>query len=605
MLLARATVEQLVTVENLFDVLAELRLAKVVPSQFLELPPRDQVAEIDAARALIQPPPTDAPAVCHLDTGVNRGHPLLDFALAQEHVLTVDPNWSPADLKGHGTEMAGVALYGCLTMVLGQNVPHVLRHRLESVKVIPDQGANDPDLYGEITTQAVARAEIAAPRRLQRVFCLTITADGRDEGFPSSWSAAVDQIAAGAEAASAPQRLIVVSAGNVPLESRHEYPDRNHVEGVEDPAQAWNAITVGAYTERVLIRSPDYDNWQPIARPGQLCPASRTSCVWDDKSWPLKPDVVMEGGNNAIDPVTHRADYVDDLSILTTRVSATGALLTTTADTSAAAAMAARYAAIVWARYPDVWPETVRGLLVHSARWTDAMCEEFPDGDRHNRLRCYGYGVPDLQRALWSTQNAATMIVQGALQPFQKVGSQMKTNDMHLHRLPWPTSVLQDLGALQVRMRVTLSYFIEPSPGRRGWTRKHRYQSHGLRFDVKRPLETDDVFHKRISKAAWDEDEEIDHGSDDRDWELGQRLRCKGSVHSDTWSGSAAELAKCGAIAVFPVTGWWKERPHLDCWNRRARYSLVVTIETAATDIDLYTPIAAQIGVPVEVVAVT
>src|SRR5690606_21472063 len=46
------------------------------------------------------------------------------------------------------------------------------------------------------------------------------------------------------------------------------------------------------------------------------------------------------------------------------------------------------------------------------------------------------------------------------------------------------------------------------------------------------------------------------------------------SVHSDTWSGTAAELAECGVIAVFPVTGWWKERPHLNCWNRQARYSL-------------------------------
>ena len=38
-------------------------------------------------------------------------------------------------------------------------------------------------------------------------------------------------------------------------------------------------------------------------------------------------------------------------------------------------------------------------------------------------------------------------------------------------------------------MRVTLSYFIEPNPSQRGNSR-YRYQSHGLRFDVKRPTET-------------------------------------------------------------------------------------------------------------------
>jgi hypothetical protein len=50
---------------------------------------------------------------------------------------------------------------------------------------------------------------------------------------------------------------------------------------------------------------------------------------------------------------------------------------------------------------------------------------------------------------------------------------------------------------------------------------------------------------------------------------------------------------------VFPVTGWWKERPHLQRWNRTARYALVITLETEATEIDLYTPIATQIGIPV------
>lgn len=601
-LLARATIGQLMEIENLFDFLAELRLAKILPGEFLALPPRDQVDFIEDARSRVQPPPDDAPAVCHLDTGVNRGHPLIEVALHADHVLSIEPGWSAADKRGHGTEMAGLSLYGCLTGIWNSAGPITLRHRLESVKILPDMGRNDPDLYGDITAQAVSRIEIVVPDRSRRAFCLTVTTDGRDEGYPSSWSAALDQICSAAEEPNAPSRLVIVSAGNVPPEERHEYPDRNRVLGVEDPAQAWNVLTVGASTHLHTIQQRGYDGWRPVAHPGQLSPSSRTSLIWDDKSWPLKPDIVMEGGNSAIDPSTNRPDYVDDLSLLTTRVSPAGALLTTTGDTSAASALAARYAAILWTHYPELWPESVRGLLVHSARWTDAMLEEFPDAERHNRVRCYGFGIPDLQRALWSASNAATLILQGSLQPFDKKdGAVAKTKDMHLHRLPWPTSVLQDLGELEVRMRVTLSYFIEPSPGRRGWTRRHRYQSHGLRFDVKRPLETSEDFHKRISKAAWDEDEgDIDHGRDDRNWELGDQLRRKGSLHSDMWSGTAAQLADCGVIAVFPVTGWWKERPHLNRWNRQARYSLIVSIETDSADVDLYTPIATQIGVQVE-----
>ena len=604
-LLARASVAQWTQVVNLFGMLAELRLAKRLSGEFVDMTPREQASMITEAIARIEPPPLDSPAVCHLDTGVNRGHPLLEFALSESDLLACTPDWSPADThpQQHGTGMAGIALYGCLTELFSTTEPVRLRHRLESVKILSHEAPNDPDLYGDITDQAISRVEIVSPNRA-RALCLTVTADGRDDGYPSSWSAALDKACAPEEGGRS--RLILVSAGNTPPDGRHEYPNHNHLHGVEDPAQAFNVVTVGAYTERAVIQMTGYDGWQPVAEPGRLSPASRTSIVWQDKSWPLKPDVVMEGGNLAIDPTTQHADYVDDLMLLTTRMSATGALLTSTADTSAATALAARYAAIIYAHYPNLWPETVRGLLVHSARWTDAMRREFPDGQRHNRLRCYGFGVPDLERGLWSAKSAATLIIEGELQPFDKSGSGIKTKDMHLHRLPWPAQVLQDLGEVEIRMRVTLSYFIEPSPGRRGWTRKHRYQSHGLRFEVKHPLETDTDFHKRLSRAAWDDDEEEAATiNDERQWELGFQLRCKGSIHSDTWTGTAAQLAECGVVAVFPVTGWWKERPHLERWNRKARYSLLVTLETPRIDIDLYTPIAAQVGVPVEAIVET
>lgn len=601
-LLAKGTLNDLVRIENLFDILAELRLAKKLAGEFLELPPRDQAALVRQAVERIRPPAEDAPAVCHLDTGVNRGHPLLEFAVHQDHVVAVEPDWHPADRRGHGTEMAGLALYGCLTKVLGNDSFVVLQHRIESVKILSDIDATDPDLYGEVTAQAASTIEIIAPSRSQRVFCLTVTANSNDDGYPSSWSAALDQICASAGQIGRSGRLVIVSAGNIPLVDRRDYPDSNARSSIEDPAQSWNALTVGACTQLSTIYQPGYERWRPVAEPGRLSPCSRTSAGWEDQSWAIKPDIVMEGGNSAIDPASKHADFVDDLSLLTTRVSPTGALLTTTADTSASTALAARCAAMIWAQYPALWPESVRGLMVHSARWTPAMLKEFPFDQRHSRLRSYGYGIPDLQRALWSASNAATLIIQDALTPFDKAqGESVKTKDMHLHRLPWPVSVLEDLGELPVQMRVTLSYFIEPSPGRRGWTDRHRFQSHGLRFDVKRPTETEAAFHKRNSRAAWDDDDNVKQGTDGRKWELGSKLRSKGSIHSDTWIGTAVELANSGMIAIFPVTGWWRERPHLNRWNSKARYSLIVSIETEATDVDLYTPIETLVKAAVEV----
>jgi hypothetical protein len=149
-LLARASINQLTQVANLFDVLAELRLAKRLAAEFVEMSPRDQAALIEEAIGRVQAPPFDAPAVCHFDTGVNRGHPLLEMALAERDVLACDPGWSATDTdpQQHGTGMAGIALYGCLTGLFSNAETVRLSHRLESVKILNRDGANEPDLYG-------------------------------------------------------------------------------------------------------------------------------------------------------------------------------------------------------------------------------------------------------------------------------------------------------------------------------------------------------------------------------------------------------------------------------------------------------------------------
>jgi hypothetical protein len=505
--------------------------------------------------------------------------------------------------------MAGVALFDSVEDALKSTGPVELGHRLESVKILPPTGENEPDSYGRITQLAVGLAEATAPNR-RRVACLAVTADSRDGGLPSSWSAAVDELAAGGDVFINPQ-LVCVSAGNLRNEIHspdYSYPIlRGERAGIEDPAQAWNAVTVGAITNLAYFDEASFRGYQPVAPAGDLSPTSRTSLAWPEElrdGWAIKPDIVMEGGNWAEDAAGTR-DTPDGLGILTTVVTRDGALLTTTRDTSPATAAAARLAAQIWSTYPDLRPETIRGLLVHSARWTEAMHKRFP-GKRKDevqqRLRCYGYGVPDRTRAIHSAANAVTLLVEGELQPYKKDGSEYKTNEMRLHALPWPVEALQALGPVDITMRVTLSYFVEPSPGRRGWTDRHCYASHGLRFDLQRPLESIPVLLERLSASALAAPcVPNDHPKDTRDWVVGPQKRNQGSIHCDWWEGTAAELAQCRHLVVYPVTGWWRQRPHLERWASKARYSLIVSLETESVDLDLYTAIANQIGVATEV----
>ena len=60
------------------------------------------------------------------------------------------------------------------------------------------------------------------------------------------------------------------------------------------------------------------------------------------------------------------------------------------------------------------------------------------------------------------------------------------------------------------------------------------------------------------------------------------------------------DLASRHAIGVFPVGGWWREKPKLERSNRRVRYTLVVSLR-ANVEINLYTEIANAVGIEIDV----
>lgn len=613
--LVRSTPAQLAASIDVLNDVAEVRKAKETATVFVDMGPEDQGDWAKELRDRVTPASADAPAVCVLDTGVTRKHPLLEASIGAADCHSCDPAWGTHDHDKHGTEMAGLALYGDLTPVLAGTQNVALRHRLESVKILPPDGhaENSPDLYGAVIAEAASRVEIQAPER-RRTFSMSIAAtDERDRGQPTSWSAAVDALAAGRsfdpstrgldyidDGNDSARRLFVLCAGNIDKNSLSvEHLDRSDTEPIHDPGQAWNALTVGAMTEKAVIQDATWANWQPVARPGELSPWSTTGVTFAE-AWPIKPDVVFEGGN-VVNNAKGEVDFpCPDLSLLSTYFKPAEKSFVLTWATSAATAQAARLAALISAEYPSYWPETLRALVVHSAEWS-AQMQTHLRGASGKRARAklvqrYGFGVPSAERALRSANDALTLIVQRSLRPF----IEGKMRELHFFELPWPRDVLAELGATSVRLRVTLSYFIEPNPGRRGWKKRHRYASHGLRFDVKGPTESLEEFRKRLNKKALDEDEtKPATGGDSSEWYLGEQSRNRGSLHSDSLSCNAADLAERGVIAVYPVSGWWKDQPKRDRSDLGARYSLIVSIETPGVDTDIWTPVAQQVGVPV------
>jgi hypothetical protein len=590
--------------------IAELRRGSDSPAFFVDEVRGEQLPWVEDMAERVTWPASDAPAVCLFDTGVNRGHALIEPALAAVDMHAVNAFWGVDDHsgEGHGTSMAGLALHGDLTPALSDSSVRRPMHRLESAKILPPRGfdVNDPRNYGPITQAAIARAEISAPERA-RVFCLAITNDDVSGARPSAWSAALDQAAAGTmigDDKSAPKRLLVVSAGNIKPEVdfrrirlQDEFP-------AEDPAQAWNVLTVGGYTDLIDVQEADYRDWTPLVSAGEVSPHSRTSVTYP-RNAPFKPEIVMEAGNRGVNPARTEVLTFPSLSLCSTGSNTTREPIVAFQATSAATAQAARLATRIAADHPEFWPETIRGLIVHSAEWTPPMMVAikacFGKEARYECIRRFGYGVPNYERATASAKHHLAMFAQAAIQPF-KLQGERKFNECHYYDLPFPRRMLEELENAEVQLKVTLSYFIDPNPGMSANIDPQRYQSHGLRFDLRRRFESHKTFKQRVNAS------EREHPRvgpaiipDDERWVLGAKSVSAGSLHCDVWTGPAIELVGRDTLCIKPVGGWCRDRSTPEFCNANRRYALIVTLKCDDAEIDIYTPIRTHIDLPTSI----
>lgn len=623
--LVRATHEQLEGLMARVGFLGELKRAKAASDFFFDLPNREQAEWAHDILQRLNIDDSSDVSVCVLDSGANNGHLLLKPLLADNDCDTVNPLWRTHDSSGHGTLMCGTAAYGDLTEILNGSMPVYVHHRLESAKILPNVGENSPELWGDLTQQVISQAEIRKPDR-KRIGCMAVTASSANDvepGRPSSWSAAVDKLVAGERDGDTPnkrRRLMFVSAGNVGgVENYGAYPHSNCSWRVEDPGQSWNAVTVGAYTQKMGLVEGVGRGLLPVAKRDTLSPYSATSLTWNDK-WPLKPDIVLEGGNVLRDESDDYLTNHEHASLISTYRDPNQRLFEPFSGTSAATALAAQMAAELQAKYPQATPETIRGLMIHSARWTPELISQFKaienldaEADLNKAqytklVRFCGYGVPDFNRASTCADNFLTMIAQSTIQPFKREdGKDPTINEMAFFELPWPKDVLLSMGEKSVKLRVTLSYFIEPSPGPGGvgFGGRYSYSSFGLRFQVKKSEESESAFKARVNKLMRDDNENVaSHDGGSGRWTIGPNGRDHGSIHSDVMEHeTAAGLATCNMIGVYPVGGWWKDRKQFECYNRKVHYSLIVSLETDEVDCDIYTPVANMIAarVPIEI----
>lgn len=607
-LLIRCSLSDLAESLRLQSYIVSFRRTKETAFFFDELEPIDQREWSNELKSRCKYIDNKNNVICLLDTGVNYAHPLLTSIMDDKDQMFLSPIKDGADDSGHGTRMAGIVAYGDLTEALDSQDQIFVNSGIESVKILESSSGNNDKNHGLITIDAVAISEITHPER-QRLFVMPITTDAPEHGRPTAWSSAIDSLCSDAMGGDfKSSRLFILSAGNIThrVGWKFNYPESNELEEVFNPGQAWNALTVGAITHKLNIE--ECTSYAAVAGLGQLSPFSSTTAseTWDS-DMPLKPEIVFEGGNCGADQIQNWE--LTSLSLLTTHHDFLNREYTTINATSASAALAANFASKILNRYPAIWAETLRALMVHSAEWNSYLFRQFgqdailANGEYSaslskrrlaaKRLReRVGFGKPNLQKALDSFNNSAVMIIEEEFQPYYEKNSKEIGANMLLVDLPWPKDSLEKIADLGVRLTVTLSYFIEPNPSGQAFG-KYTYPSHQLRFDINRPLEGRDNFLRRIDnelrKEAISEGLKLQTPEEDK-WLFGIEHRSRGSIHKDIWEGNAIDLSQRECLVIYPTQGWWKTRRALNKYNSKTKVSLVLTLEVIDPDIevDLY-----------------
>lgn len=573
----------------------------------------------DLAKRIV-PPPQGANVVCALDTGIAAQHPLIAPAL--HGAWAYDAAWGTDDHHpqgGHGTPLAGLALYGDLEPLVNDTRQVQLTHALESMKLLPPRGfpRTKPPSYGVVTEGAVALVEAERPN-VRRAFCLANSARDFPPERPSSWSGALDQIASGSmpgdqadgvPAAERPKRLMVVATGNM---SGGKLADVRLSHPLEDPSQSWNALTIGGFTRKETPpKSPP--GLKPVVPANHRSPFSLGSQALSSDLTPIKPEVLFEAGNMIVDQ-SGDCDWGPSVSLLAPGSNVLLEPLVPFWATSAAAGMAGHFVGALQAALPELWPETHRALAVDSAHWPEPIRkrligkgEHWKTGTKASKqaiLREVGYGVPDLQRAINSASNDVTLIAQAQIQPYVIGESGAPVfNEMHFYDLPWPKAALEKIENGIVTMKVTLSYFVEPNLSGRAATRPETYRSLGLRFAMKKRTDTKEQFKRRVSGQQ--DDDAAGRQQEGDFWLLGSNAVQAGSLHCDLWRGRAIDLALHDAIGVFPVSGWWKTHPGQKRFNDKGRYALVISISAPGYSVDMHSEISGLVAAKIAATVAT
>lgn len=457
LLLARVHANQ-----NLGEALLQLDIVACV-----DLPPKLPTAYTNLFDPIVPLPivdqPTDRdPIAAVLDSGVLPGHPLLQGWVIEERDFDTGED-TPVDLHGHGTQVAGLVVYGDVAKCLETKTwqPKV---RICSGKVLRrDPNAFNPDTDPPVfpenrRPEAVLEEAIRYfhSERGCRVFNLSLgnAYDIYNGGRQFPWAEKLDQLAKELDI------VIVIAAGNrtdLPIPdvgfTRDQFQKAVCNQMLADdkqrlcnPATAAIAITVGAITRSAQPYTRDAIAAVPENVPS---PFSRVGPGYQvkDTQRAVKPEFVAHGGNYALQTIIGgepRWVYSDlYLGEPTLRLPTDdGRVIGVATGTSFACPHITHAAALAERRLFDVFGQppsanAVRAVLGVCTTPPHCDAEWILNADNKEaweKLQLVGYGACLLDRIVFSREHDVCLISE----------DELPEDRWHIYALPIPQDFLGD-----------------------------------------------------------------------------------------------------------------------------------------------------------------
>ena len=501
LILARVTANRgLADVLLDLDVVAQVNLPPVLPAFSTE-----SLQDVEPLPAHTQPNGHE-PIVTVVDSGVLPGHALLRGWIVEEHDFDTGEG-TVVDQQGHGTQVAGLAMYGSIERCLRNGVwrPDTM---VASAKVL----VKDPNFPDRAMFPENHRPEALVARAIRhfhetrncRVFNLSVgnPGDVYSGGRQWPWAEVLDQLARELDI------VIVVASGNyeqpqIPsvVSSRdhlqQEIRDLRLATGsarLTSPATSSISVTVGAIARSAHTRIPNSVAGAPAGAPA---PFSRVGPGYENKSKQraVKPEFVAYGGNYAIRNLVRSEPiwgFDPHLGEPTTRLNSDGGRpLTTATGTSFAAPQVANAAA--WAL--EAASRVSGTASANAARALLGVCAETPpcgdiwlldpDGkDSDDKLRLSGFGLINAERVRTSLSNDTCLIA----------SDEVEEDHWHVYELPVPPAFVGGGG----KRGITVALAFDP-PVR---SSRRQYLARTMWLEVMKGLSSDEIIRYRRRYVA-------------------------------------------------------------------------------------------------------